>query len=107
MERINDLPYRSIALCGYRQSGRKIYLQLLEQNIRIPYIIERNYQALKVLERDLEVPIVGFGEGPTFYKEAEAVLLTGDLPEDVVEECFKLAGIELPLISIDSLQDLE
>lgn len=107
MERINNLPYRSVALCGYRQKGRNIYQQLAEKNIRIPYIIERNYQALKILENDLGVPIVGFEEEPAFYEEADAILLTGDLPEAVVRESLELAGIKLPIVSDGILQDLE
>lgn len=106
MERIN-IPYQSIALCGYRQRGRDIYLQLAGGNIRIPYIIERNYQALKILEKDLGVPIVGFEEELTFYETADAILLTGDLPETVVRESMELAGIKLPLVTEGILQVLE
>lgn len=103
MEKTNSLSYLSVALCGYRQRGRNMYPQLAEKNIRIPYIIERNYQALKILEKDLGVPIVGFGEESVFYETADAILLTGDLPEDVVRESLELAGIKLPIVYSDML----
>lgn len=106
MKKTDDLPYQSIALCGYRQRGRKIYAGLVEKGIKIPYIIERNYQALSILEKDLQVPIVGFGEEPAFYHSAEAILLIGDLPEEIVRESLELAKIDLPLISDIEVQNV-
>lgn len=99
MKVVNDLPYHSVALCGYRQQGRKIYQQLSQRGIHIPYIIERNYQSLAILEEDLDVEIVGFERNPEFYEQAEVVLLTGDLPETIVREALELAKIEIPIIT--------
>ncbi len=90
---------RSAAICGFRNKGRKLYEYLKQKNIHIPYIIERNYEALAWLETGLDIPIVGFNENADFYRHAEAVILSGDLPEDTVKECLMLAGIDIPVIS--------
>lgn len=89
----------SIALCGYRKQGREMYKKLLEAGVTVPYIIERNYQSLSHWESDLGIRIVGFQESKEFYKKAEAILLTGDLPETIVEEAMELAEIDVPIIT--------
>ncbi len=99
MKVVNDLPYHSVALCGYRQQGRKIYQQLSQKGIHIPYIIERNYQSLSLLEEDLDVEIVGFERTPEFYARAEVILLTGDLPETIIREALEFAKIEVPIVT--------
>ena len=93
------LPYRAVAICGYRQRGRELYQKLLGEGIEIPYIIERNYQALAVLEAGLGTEIVGFQKPADYYRRAEAILLSGDLPEGIVREALELAGIEVPVIT--------
>ncbi|MGN0247294.1 MAG: hypothetical protein ACI4DK_15185 [Lachnospiraceae bacterium] len=98
MKVVNNLPYHSVALCGYRQQGRKIYQQLSQRGIHIPYIIERNYQSLSLLEENLDVEIVGFERAPEFYAQAEVILLTGDLPETIIREALEFAKIEVPIV---------
>ena len=99
MKNVLNLSYRSVALCGYRKQGRELYKKLQATSIEIPYIIERNYQALSLVEKDLGTSIVGFGENAEFYQQAEVILLTGDLPEGIVYECLEIAGINVPVIT--------
>lgn len=99
MEKENRLPYQRIAVCGYRQKGRELCRKLLEAGIEVPYIIERNYQALTFLEQGLKIEIVGFQKEPDYYRQAEVILMTGDLPEGVIRECLELAGIDVPVIT--------
>lgn len=87
--------YKSIAICGFRKFGRELYEQLIERGIYVPYIIERNYQALSETER-IDTPIVGFDSD--IYDRADVIILTSDLPENVARECLKLAGITVPLL---------
>ena len=96
---INSCHYTSVALCGYREKGRILYEKLCSEGVSIPYIIERNYQSLSYWESDLESKIVGFQESKEFYNQADAVLLTGDLPDAVIREALELAGINLPIIT--------
>lgn len=90
--------YHSVALCGYRQRGKKRYKELLATGIQVPYIIERNYQALSVWESDMECEIVGFQMPLDYYRQADAILLTGDLPEATIRETLELAKIDVPII---------
>lgn len=99
MKMTNKLPYQSIALCGYRRQGQEIYKKLMDAGVKIPYVIERNYQSLSSLDENTHVKIVGFGESKEFYSHAEALLLTGDLPEAIVREALEFAGIEVPVIT--------
>lgn len=99
MKKENKFSYQKIALGGYRQKGRELYSKLIEMGVDIPYIVERNYQSLTLLEQDLGVEIVGFQKEPEYYRQAEVILLTGDLPEGVIRECFELAGIDVPVIT--------
>lgn len=88
----------SAAICGFRKKGRELYDCLLQKGVHIPYIVERNYEALSLLEKKRGVPVVGFDENMEFYGQADVIILSGDLPEDVIRECFELAGIEMPVI---------
>lgn len=90
--------YHSVAICGFRKRGRKLYGFLRQKDVNVAYIMERNYEALSVLEKDIDVPIVGFGENTDFYREADAIIPSGDLPEDMVKECLELAGIDVPVM---------
>lgn len=92
--------YNSVALCGYRNVGRGLLKHMQEENINIAYIIERNYEALVELEKELKIPIVGFGEELQFYKKADVILLYGDLPDIVVRECLQMAGIDVPTLNV-------
>lgn len=91
--------YKKVALCGYREKGIQLFNELVQNGKQVPYIIERNYEAFSEIYKDLKIPIVGFNEGPMFYNEAEVIVLSGDLPANIVEECFGLAEIDLPIIS--------
>lgn len=90
-----------VAICGFRKKGRELLKRMHEEHMQVAYIIERNYEALSTLEKDIGIPIVGFGENLEFYAQAERILLTGDIPESTVAECLKVAGIDLPLETID------
>lgn len=92
---------RSVAICGYRKYGRALYAQLRQQGVQVPYIIERNYQALSAVEQ-LPVPIVGFDAN--IYDQADVIILTPDLDEAIVRECMELAGIGVPLITFDEFR---
>jgi len=99
---MNSLEYEVVAICGYRNKGRKLYKELLDSGKKVAYIIERNYEALSALEKDLDCRIVGFNENETFYAQADAIIFLGDLPNGVVAECLSLAEIKLPLIEYSS-----
>jgi len=96
-----DNHYHSVGICGYRRYGRELYQMLKETGISVKYVIERNYEALSVLEK-LDIPIVGFDAD--LYDQADVIILTPDLDEAVVRECMELAGIRIPLISYDEFQ---
>lgn len=76
-----------------------LYQQLMAKDIRVPYVIERNYQSLSLLPEHREMCIVGFDKDIEFYAQAEVILLTGDLPEEIVREALQFAGIEIPVIT--------
>lgn len=90
-----------VAICGFRKNGRELLKRIQACGVQVAYIIERNYEALSVLEEDLNIPIVGFEEDADFYLIAERILLTGDIPDAVVVECMRVAGIDLPLETVD------
>lgn len=90
--------YHSAAICGFRKKGRKLYDFLRRKGVKVSYILERNYEALGFLEKDMGIPVVGFNESMDFYRQAEVIILSGDLPEDTVKECFGLAGIDVPIM---------
>lgn len=91
--------YKKVALCGYRQRGKDWYLKLSSLGFEIPYIIERNYEALSRLPENEGLYIVGFGEKKSFYESADVILLTGDLPEELMKEALELAGIEVEIVT--------
>lgn len=90
-----------VAIYGFRKNGRNLYKLLIKKKIRIVYIVERNYEALGMLEKDLGIPIVGFNEDKSLYGTAKAIILSGDLPEKTARECLELAGIQLPIVSAE------
>lgn len=96
---MNLQDYEAVAICGFRKKGRSLYKSLIKKNVNISYIIERNYEAFERLYTDVKIPIVGFNEKVEFYAQAEIILLTGDLPEELVRECLELAGIKMPVIT--------
>lgn len=93
--------YTTVAIYGFRKNGKKIYEQLVKKNIQIAYIIDRNYEALSILDKRLKIPIIGFCENEDLYKKAEAIIFSGDLPEKLAKECLELAGINIPIISFE------
>lgn len=93
--------YSNVAICGYRNKGRALLEKLQNAGIHIPYIIERNYEALGRLEEELEVSIVGFDKAHEFYSQADVILWSGDLPEALVKECMEIAGIDIPMVSVE------
>ena len=95
------LKFKKIAICGYRQHGRELYEKLKELQIEVPYIIERNYESLRITEA-LEVPIVGFNEDE-IYSQAEVIIITSDLDNQLIEECMELAGIQIPRLKMVDL----
>lgn len=95
------LKYKRIAICGYRKYGRELYMMLKELQIEVPYIIERNYEALRITE-NMDIPIVGFDERE-IYSQAEVLIITPDLDNKVVEECLELAGIQISTIKMVDL----
>lgn len=95
------LKYKRIAICGYRKYGRELYMMLKELQIEVPYIIERNYEALRITE-NMDIPIVGFKE-EGIYAQAEAVIITPDLDNCLIEECLELAGIQIPTLKMSDL----
>ena len=90
-----------IALIGYRKKGKALYEYLKSEQVKVPYIIERNYEALRYLENSISVPIVGFDESEEFYKSADVLLWSGDLPFELITECLELAGIKVPVVKVD------
>ena len=90
--------HKRIAICGYRQYGRELYKRLKELQIEVPYIIERNYESLRITE-NIAVPIVGFKEG-ALYSKAEVIVITPDLDYQLIEECMDLAGIKIPRLKM-------
>lgn len=93
--------YAAVAIYGFRKKGKKLYEQLMRNHIRIAYIIERNYEALSILEKKIKIPIIGFCENEVIYRKADVILLSGDLPEKPARECLELAGIHIPVISFE------
>lgn len=91
----------SVAICGFRKQGRALYERLIQRGVHVPYIMERNYQALSETEH-LPIPIVGFNAD--IYEQADVIILTSDLPEELVRECIELAGITVPVISWDKIE---
>ena len=76
-------------------------MMLKELQIEVPYIIERNYEALRITE-NMDIPIVGFDERE-IYSQAEVLIITPDLDNKVVEECLELAGIQISTIKMVDL----
>lgn len=95
------LKYKRIAICGYREYGRELYQKLKELQIEVPYIIERNYESLRITE-DIAVPIVGFNESE-IYSQAEVIIITSDLDNQLIEECMELAEIQIPRLKMVDL----
>lgn len=95
------LKFKSIAICGYRQHGRRLLKKLKELQIEVPYIIERNYESLRITET-IDIPIVGFCESE-IYSKAEVLVITQDIDNKIVEECLELAGIQIPCIKMVDL----
>ncbi len=93
--------YTRIALCGYRKNGIRLCEELKKHDIDVTYILERNYEAFAELYKEIGIPIVGFNENYDFYKRAQAILLSGDLSEEIVRECLKIANIDLPVFSLE------
>lgn len=93
--------YNAVALCGYRNKGRVLLKDMRKKEVNIVYIIERNYEALRELEKKVKIPIVGFGEEQQYYKKADIILLSGDLPELIVQDCLQMAGIDVPILKIE------
>ncbi len=96
---MNLQDYKAVAICGFRKKGRYLCESLIKQNVNISYIIERNYEAFEKLYVDIKIPIVGFNENMEFYVQADIIILSGDLPEELIRECLELAGIKLPIIT--------
>ena len=95
------LKFKKIAICGYRKHGRQLYKKLKELQFEVPYIIERNYESLRITE-NIEVPIVGFDKGE-IYSQAEVIIITPDLDNILIEECLELAGIKIPRLKMVDL----
>lgn len=95
------LKYKRIAICGYRKYGRELYKILKELQIEVPYIIERNYESLRITE-NIDIPIVGFNE-KEIYAQAEVIIITPDLDNGLIEECMELAGIQIPTLIMSDL----
>ena len=95
------LKFKKIAICGYRKHGRELYQMLKELQIEVPYIIERNYESLRITE-SIDVPIVGFDKRE-IYSQAEVIIITPDLDNRLVEECLELARIQIPTIKMIDL----
>lgn len=93
--------YDKVALCGFRNHGRKLLEFLKQSDVSVEYIIERNYEALRHLEKDINIPIIGFDEKQDVYQKADVIILSGDLPEQLVMECLTLAEIEVPVLAAD------
>ena len=95
------LKFKKIAICGYRKHGRELYQMLKELQIEVPYIIERNYESLRITE-PIDIPIVGFDESE-IYSQAEVIVITSDLDNKLIEECLELAGIQIPKLKMVDL----
>jgi len=93
--------YKKIAVCGFRDYGRALYKILKEEQIEIPYIIERNYESLRITEQ-IEIPIVGFNAGE-IYALAEVLIITPDLDNELIEECLDMAEIHIPKLKMSDL----
>lgn len=91
----------AVGLYGFRKNGKKIYEQLARRNIQIAYIIERNYEALSILEKKINIPIIGFCDNESVYRKAQVIIFSGDFPEKLAKECLELAGINIPIISFE------
>ena len=90
---LQEQKYRKIAICGYREFGRILYNKLITAGFGVPFIVERNYEALKNVE-SAAVPIIGF-QDKTLYAQADILLLTPDLDYGIIKECMELAGIDI------------
>ena len=94
--------YNNIALAGYANNGRQLLKELSASGKNVVYIIERNYEALRHLEKELRIPIVGFKEGADFYNKADVIVLSGEGSankiDDTYEECIAMAGIDVKVI---------
>lgn len=100
--KMNELREKSVAICGFRRYGRKLYEDLKKNGTKIVYILERNVEALEILEWDLDTPIIGFDRGMDLYGQADVLLITPDMPGYVVEECLTLAEIDVERIFMDA-----
>ena len=95
---------KQIAVCGFRQRGKALYQRLLRQGYRVPYIIERNYEALQKLDDYglqpvFEVPsVVGFNEDKKFYQRAELILVSEDMDFNLIRENMQLADIPVQIL---------
>ena len=86
-----------VGICGFRVCGRQLYQEMLQMGIEVPFIIERNYQSLSVLETAVP-PIVGFDE-KGLYKMADLIVVSEDMDFEYIKENIELADIKVPLIS--------
>ena len=94
--------YNNVALAGYADNGRRLLKELSDSGKKVIYIIERNYEALRHLEKELHIPIVGFNESNEFYNKADVIVLSGEGSankiDDTYEECIAMAGINVKVI---------
>ena len=98
---LQEKNYKKIAICGYREFGRILYNKLIASGFEVPFIVERNYEALKNVE-NVAVPIIGF-QDKARYAQADILLLTPDLDDKVIKECLELAGIEIPVVVLKDI----
>lgn len=96
---LNNEGYKKVAICGYREFGRVLYDRLKDCDFEISFIIERNYESLRMTE-DIDVPIVGFKD---IQYQADVVIITPDLDYELVKECINLAGIEISVILLTDI----
>ncbi len=98
-DRIKKAGYAKVAVCGYREYGRLLVRQLVEEGLPPVCIIEKNYQSLQEIEH-MKIPIVGFLDLET-VSAAEVVIATPDIAMAEICEDMEMAGIRKPVRSLE------
>lgn len=91
-----------VGICGYRDYGKLVCQELLQTDILIDFILERNHEAMAVLYADLGISIVGFEECAK-YKQVQTLLVTPDLDDAIVKEGLELADISITILPLTTL----
>lgn len=98
-DQIKSAGYSKIAVCGYREYGRILVHQLMEEGMQPVCIIEKNYQSLREIE-ETHIPIVGFLDAEIINK-AEVIIVTPDIAFPEVCEDLEMADIRKEVRSLE------